>query len=175
VRSRLLAAPLLASGLLLAGCGTGLQATTYTKERAPRDFDNKQLGDIAVRNLGIAPPPSGSSYSPTDTAVLSGGIVNIGDSDDALVAVETPAAGTAMLQAAGATTQSVPIPARSDAGDWSVQLSDLKGELVVGHYVEVTLVFQKAGRLEGLQVPVRIGDTGLDHREANQDPYHSDE
>ena len=193
MRSHLVSAGLLSSALLLSGCGTGLQATTYTKERSPRDFAGASLQGLEVRNLGIAPPATGGTLETSDTAVLTGSVVNTGTTDDTLVGVETDIAATATLtpgtstndgttpgaipspSPAGQSASGVPVPAGGDASDWSVQLTGLRAPLHVGQYVTVTLVFAQAGRLADLQVPVRAGDTGLSDRTPAQDPYKSAE
>ena len=172
MRSRLAPVALVSGALLLAGCGTGLQATTYTKESAPRDFQGATAGDLSIRNLGIAPPASGTGFTAGGgTATLSGGVVNTGTEDDALVGVEAADFGSAQLQLDGADVTSVPVPAGSGASTWTAVLSDPKRDLSAGGYTTVTLLFSKAGRVEGLQVPLRAGDTGLADREAAQDPY----
>jgi copper(I)-binding protein len=175
VRSRLVSAALLSSALLLSGCGTGLQATTYTKELSPRDFDPASVGDLQIRNLGIAPPSSGDTHTAGQTAVLTGAVVNRGTKDDALVAVESSVAGATSLWLNGKTVSEVPVAAGGDAGTWTALLTGLREDLRIGDYVDVTLVFTHAGRLEGAKVPVRIGDTGLGDRDAEQDPYKSAE
>jgi copper(I)-binding protein len=179
VRSRStapLVTALLVTGLLLAGCGTGLQATTYTKETSPRDFNGTSIADLEVRNLGIAAPTSGLTFNPGDSAVLTGSVVNTGTTDDTLVAVESAVATSVTLSDGTATAApTVPIPAGSDAGSWSATLTGLTADVRVGQYVTVTLVFQRAGRLSGLQVPVRSGDNGVEGRTPEQDPYHAPE
>jgi copper(I)-binding protein len=167
---------LLVTGLLLAGCGTGLQATTYTKETSPRDFNGTSIANLEVRNLGIAAPASGLTLTAGANAVLTGSVVNTGTTDDALVAVESAVATSVTLSDAGAAPGStVAIAAGSDAGSWSAILTGLTADLRAGQYVTVTLVFQRAGRLSGLQVPVRAGDNGLEGRTPQQDPYHAPE
>jgi copper(I)-binding protein len=169
-------AALLSSTLLLTGCGTGLKATTYTIERSPRDFRSTGIADLEVRNLGIAGPSTGITIPASSTAVLTGTVVNTGHSDDSVVGVETDVAGTATMWLNGKPVTEVPVPAGGDTGQWSVTLSDLKQDLRVGQYLDVTLVFAHAGRLADLQVPVRTpADTGLDQRTPEQDPYKSAE
>jgi len=167
VRSRLVPAALLSSALLLSGCGTGLHATTYTKERAPRDFANASLADLEVRNLGIAAPSEGDTLTAGQTAVLTGSVVNRGDKDDTLVGIESTAAGASSLYLDGKAVSEVTVPAGGDASTWSALLTGLRNDVRVGSYVEVTLVFRSAGRLEGVKVPVR--------NQPEQDPYKSAE
>jgi copper(I)-binding protein len=158
--------------LLLSGCGTGLQATTYTKEKSPRDFAAASVADLEVHNLGIAPPAQGDTFATSDTATLSGSVIYTGTQDDELIGVESDAAGATSLLLDGRPVPSVPVTAGTDAATWTASLTGLTRELQVGQYVTVTLVFAKAGRLPDLQVPVRAGDTGLDTRTPEQDPYH---
>ncbi|MCU1602423.1 MAG: hypothetical protein JWO22_3132 [Frankiales bacterium] len=173
MRTRLLPAALLASGLLLSGCGTGLQATTYTKEKAPRDFSGATAGDLDIRNLGIAPPSTGIVLKAGDHATLTGSFVNTGTVDDKLVSVSSDAAATATVVPGGTATD-VTIPAGGDADTWSADLV-LKADTSVGQYLTVTLVFERAGTVTDLQVPIRSGDTGLSSRAPEQDPYGSGE
>jgi copper(I)-binding protein len=175
VRSRLVPAALVSSALVLSGCGTGLHAGTYTLEQHPRAFDGKSIADLHVSDLGIAPPISGDTLTTSDTAVMTGGLVNTGTADDALIGVESSVAGSTTLELDGKSVTSLPIPAGGDAGQWSVLLSGLNRDLHVAQYIDVTLVFQRAGRLTGLQVPIRAGDTGLGSRPPAQDPYKSAE
>ena len=175
MRSRLVSATLLSSALLLSGCGVGLHATTYTKELAGRDFAPASAGELQIRNLGIAPPTSGDTHTAGDTAVLTGTIVNTGSSDDALVGVESSVAGATSLWLNGKTVSEVPVAAGSDAGTWTALLTGLREDLRIGDYVSVTLVFAHAGRLEDLQVPVRLGSSdGIGSRSPEQDPYKSE-
>jgi copper(I)-binding protein len=172
VRNRLVPVALVSGALLLGGCGTGLQATTYTKEKAPRDFGLASAGDLEIRNLAIAPPASGDGFAAgTDTASLTGSVVNTGTQDDALIGIEAEDFGSAQLQLNGQDTTSVPVPAGAATGSWTAVLTDPKKDLRAGTYTTVTLVFDRAGRVEGLRVPLRAGDTGLDSRTPAQDPY----
>lgn len=173
MRTRLVPVALVSGALLLGGCGTGLQATTYTKEKNPRDFGGHSAGDLDIRNLGIAAPATGDVFAAggTDSATLSGSVVNTGTSDDALVGIEAQDFGSAQLQVDGQDVTSVPIPAGSGTSSWTAVLTDPKRDLHVGGYTTVTLLFSRAGQVQGLQVPLRAGDTGLDSRTAEQDPY----
>ena len=171
-----MSAALLSSTLLLAGCGTGLKATTYTIERSPRDFRSTSIAQLEVRNVGIGGPSTGITIPAGSTAVLTGTVVNTGDTEDTLVGVEVAEAGTVTMWVAGKPVTEVPVPAGGDTGQWTVTLSGLKQDLRVGQYLDVSLVFAHAGRLADLQVPVRTPvDTGLDERTPEQDPYESAE
>ena len=163
-------AALAVGAALLSGCGTGLQAETY-QEQGRQDGADTTTGNIAVRDLHISPPATGSTIATTDPAVVSGVLVNSGDSADQLLSATSAAAGTAGLQVAGAVATAVPVPAHGTSpATWSIVLTGLTKDLRPGEYVDVTLVFDKAGRTT-LQVPVRAGDNGLADRKAAQNPY----
>ena len=171
---RLVPAALLVA-LALTGCGTGLQNQTY-KERSIRDFDELSIGSLEVRNLGVDAPASGTVIKADEgTAIVTGSVINVGRTADALTAVTTTVADSAQLQIDGTDVSAVPVPAGSDAGTtWAVVLTGLKKDLLVGTYVDITLTFERAGRTEELSIPVRVGDTGLSDREEAQDPYESE-
>ena len=158
------------SAALLSACGTGLQAQTY-KETGRQDGASTDVAQIAVRNLHVTPPLSGSTIGTDEAAVLAGVLVNEGNSDDSLVGASSDAASAAVLEEAGKPVPAVPVPARgSSSTTWSIVLTGLVTDLHAGQYITVTLSFQKAGRTT-VQVPVRAGDNGLEGRVVEQDPY----
>ena len=158
------------SGAALSACGTGLQAQTY-KERTPHEYTNAGVGDLALRNLAIDAPLSGSVITKDDVATLTGTVVNEGTEADALTGASSDAAATAKLLVDGSPVTSVPVPASGTSGTaWAVSLEGLTSDLHVGQYVSITLTFQRAGRTT-VQVPVRSGDNGLGDREPAQNPY----
>ncbi len=164
---------LLASGLVLSGCGTGLQATTYTKETSPRDFKGTTAGDLDIRNLGVLAPPTGIVLKAGDHATLTGSLINTGTEADTLVSVSSADATSATLLPGGTATD-ISIPAGGDNDTWSADLV-LTRDVTVGSYLTVTLQFSRAGAVTDLQVPVRSGDNALGNRGRAQDPYSSGE
>jgi len=164
---------LLASTALLAGCGTGLEATTY-KETGREDGAIADVGGrtgIAVRYLHVEGPALGSTHALGATAALAGALVNNGSTADALVGVSSDLASSARLVLRGQPVTAVPVPALGSAGTaWRVELVGLVRTLHAGTFIPVTLSFAKAGRIT-LQVPVHAGDNALDVREVSQDPY----
>lgn len=161
------------SAVLASGCGTGLHAVTYT-EHGREDGATANLGGltgIAIRNLHILPPTSGLVIPVGATAEVTGGLVNDGAEPDALIGASSDAAGSVQLTLAGTPTSSVPLPPQDAAiQDWTLVLSNLNRPLLAATYVNVTLDFQRAGRIT-LQVPVRPGDSGLASRTPEQNPY----
>ena len=158
------------SAAVLSACGTGLQAQTY-RESGRQDGTNTTLDGVAVRNLYVAPPASGSTIAVADKAVLLGVLVNQGTTSDALVSASTDAAGSATLQENGQPATSIAAPAGgTSTTPWSIVLSGLTAPLQAGRYISVTLVFDKAGRTT-VRVPILAGDNGLADRKAAQNPY----
>ncbi|MCW2601021.1 MAG: LpqE protein [Frankiales bacterium] len=161
-------AALALSAAVLSACGTGLQAQTY-KETGSENGASTTFGGVAVRNLHVTPPPTGSVITTASQAVLSGVLINESAAEDSLVRASSDAAGTATLMEGAKPATSVSIPPASPV-TVSITLSGLTKELRAGDYVTVTLEFSSAGRTT-LQVPVRAGDNGLITRPTQQDPY----
>ena len=57
--------------LVLTGCGTGLRAQTYL-EKSTADSTNDAVGFLAVRNLAVMGPTTGTVWPPTCTSTSSG-------------------------------------------------------------------------------------------------------
>lgn len=159
--STLLAAALLT--LTLSACGVGRDPQTY-RARTPADATNANVGDLALRNAAVLPPPAGQSelaMGGDASATLS--VVNVSGESDTLVSVTSPAASSvALADAAGHTLPSVVIPAHGTAGpqDFAVTLHGITTALRPGMYVALTFTFDKNGRAT-FQVPVRLYDTPL--------------
>ena len=78
------------AALVVAGCSAG--QVTQTDQMKPAVNGNKgDLGDVALRDVLVAYPESGS-YDAGDDAPLTLTIVNVGGTDDELTAVSSPAA-----------------------------------------------------------------------------------
>jgi copper(I)-binding protein len=164
---------LLLSAALLSGCGTGLHSRTY-REHGRQDGAIANVGGrsgIAVRNVHLTPPATGSTYGVGSTAFLTGGLVNGSGTADALVGATSDVAGAVTLLVDDTPTTEVAIPAHGAATTtWALALSSLTRPVSVATYVTVTLEFRSAGRVT-LQVPVFAGDNGLQNRTPEQNPY----
>ena len=164
---------LVLSAALLAACGTGQQSRTY-RENGREDGAAATIGGrtgVAVRNLHVVAPISGSAHEVGSTAFVTGGLINNGASGDALVGASSSVAGAVTLLVDGTPTTEVAIPGNGTApSTWTLALSDLTQGLHAATYVPLTLEFQRAGRVT-IQVPVDAGDNGLGGREAEQEPY----
>jgi copper(I)-binding protein len=152
---------LLAAGLLpfaLTACGSGLHAETY-QERTVEDASNHDLGPLALRDVGIEPPPDAQLNLPAGSdATVHLAIANSVTQADQLVQVTTPAAASAeLVDRTGATATSIPVPPAGlvTPSDFSVRLKGLTRAVMPGMYVDMTFVFQNAGRAT-FQVPVRV-------------------
>jgi copper(I)-binding protein len=90
--------PAVAVGLValgVAGCSSGQVTQTDNLEPAVNG-NQANVGDIALRNVVVAYPESGS-YEAGGDAPLTLTIVNIGGADDELTSVSSPAAGKVEL------------------------------------------------------------------------------
>ena len=153
----------------LSSCGTGLRAQTY-RGRALGDAVNAQVGDLALRNLQVEAVSQEQGAPQGGGALLTGVVVNTGDTDDSLVRASSDVAGEATLVSeAGGTELAVPA-GKTSGTEWAVQLTDLTREVRPGQYVAVTLEFAKAGRTT-VQVPVKTTERTLEDREQLQNPY----
>lgn len=100
--SRLVGAGLagMAAVLALAGCAAGQQAQTVGQKPAI-DGVAADVGQLGLRNAGIAAPSTGSSYAAGGTALLQFVLVNNGATADRLVSVTSPIASSAVVSNAG--------------------------------------------------------------------------
>lgn len=166
--SRRLAAVLLTAAVV-SGCGTGLQAQTY-KESGRSDGTSTDLESLAIRNLHIEPPTSGTTLAAGSSAVLTGSLVNHGDTPETLTTVSTDVAGAVSFTDNGQSSTSITIPAGGSSTEWTAVLNGLNAPIPAGTYISVTLEFTNAGRTT-LHVPMQIGDASLGSREVEQEPY----
>nr|UXE44620.1 hypothetical protein Hi04_10k_c2835_00025 [uncultured bacterium] len=170
---RHICAAVVASAALLAGCGTGLHARTY-QEIGREDGAATNLGGssgVAIRNVHVEPATDGGNLASGTTAFVTGGLINNGTSDEALVGASSTAASSVLLLVDGSPVNQVTLPALGTAPTtWSLALTDLSTTLTPASYVTVTLDFRRAGQVT-LQVPVQPGDTGLQDRTPDQNPH----
>ncbi len=146
----------LAAALLLAGCGAGQSAQTY-HEKATADATNVNVGAIAVRNLAVTAPDSGTVLTRGSDAPVTVTLVNSGTDPDTLVSVTSPAA--ASVAVVGPSCGST-VPARGTTGSsCSLLLQGLTRDLGTGTYVALTLTFAQNGSKE-LLVPVQVTPGG---------------
>jgi copper(I)-binding protein len=150
-----------AAGLLalaLTGCGVGLDPQTY-RERTTHDATNAQVGALALRNIGIEPPPPGQlELGVGKDAQLTLAIVNPTDDPDTLTGVSSAAASaTQLVDRTGHAVTSIDVPARGSlqSGDFGVVLRGLTKALRPAVYVDVTFTFTNNGRTT-VSVPVRL-------------------
>jgi hypothetical protein len=157
-----------AAVLALAGCGAGL-VTQTDNQVAAIDGASANLGGIAIRDVSIPYPQDLNGVYPAGSDVpLQLTIVNQGNIPDTLVSVTTSAAGQVLLQ--GRTTippgTSVTTPGETgssatptapvsplDAGLLRIMLSGTTRPLRAGQNINLTFVFQHAGKAT-LSVPM---------------------
>lgn len=93
---------------VLTGCGAG-QITQTDVQQAAVNGASGTVGAMAVRNAQLAYPDNqDGTYAPGSTAELVVTIVNTGQTDDQLVKITSPAAGSVTID--GSQTGTKPIP-----------------------------------------------------------------
>ena len=138
--------------LLLSGCGSGQFAQTY-QEKAVADATNDAIGAIAVRNLLVVPPTSGTVHPAGSSAPVAVRLVNQGSQPDVLLSASTPAAASVVVT--GPTPQlRVPELGTADPA-YGLLLQNLTRPLPTGTWINLTLTFQVNGTKEML-VPVKV-------------------
>ena len=149
---RLSTATGLAALLLVAGCGSGQRAQTY-QERTTADATNEAIGTIAVRNLAVSAPTTGTVYPVGSSAPVTVTLVNEGGEPDTLVSASSPAASSVVVT--GPTPQ-LQVP-RLGATDptYGLLLQGLTRPLQTGTYIELTMRFQRNGE-KTMLVPVQV-------------------
>lgn len=95
--------------VVLAACGAG-QITQTDTQSSGVNGANANVGQIALRDVQLSPPPDPKAgYDTGAAAVLVATIVNTGLTSDALVKVTTPAAVDVLVD--GSATGTSPLPA----------------------------------------------------------------
>lgn len=146
----------------LTGCGVGLNAETY-KERTAIDAANQTVGQLALRDVAISPPPTGQQLAAGSDASATLTIVNPGPNPDRLTSVTSDgAASVDLLDRTGQVTQGIDIPAFGSVGpdDFSLQIRGLKQALWPAQYLLMTFTFAQNGS-RTFHVPVRGWRTPL--------------
>ncbi|MEO6879438.1 MAG: copper chaperone PCu(A)C [Mycobacteriaceae bacterium] len=157
-----------AAVLLVAGCGSG-QVGTIGSQVAAVNGGQGQSDKIAVRDVTIQFPSTGSTYSAGQDAPLQFTISNSGTTPDELESVTTPAGqvtlsgskqvpGQATLvsvaqEASDGTSIPPASPANNAAGLVQARITGLTQPLKPGLNVSVTFTFAKAG---AITVPVPL-------------------
>lgn len=166
---------LLLSPVALSACSAGQVTQTATQER-DKVGAMAQVGDISLRAVELE-APRGGSYDAGDDAELMLAIVNGGQEDDTLVAVDGDGFGDVEIGAGpttgsasgGAASDEIDIPAGGtvfvDGDDVSIALSDLDDPLTVAQYLELTFTFENAGEVT-LPVTVSTPEDEQDRGEA---------
>ncbi|MCW0214153.1 MAG: hypothetical protein OJJ54_12405 [Pseudonocardia sp.] len=167
--------------LLLAGCGSGMQAQTSEQVAAVAGA-NTEAGTILIRNAEITYPveipDSANVYRTGSVAPLSMTIVNTGNSGDRLVSATSPA-GTVTITGNGSLpSQRALVAAEAGAEPTpgattiTVEITGLREDIRAGLSYPVVLNFEKAGPVT-VQVPVGApSEPREDHPEAAGEGGH---
>jgi copper(I)-binding protein len=150
---------LLVSPVALSACSAGQVTQTATQER-DKTGGMAQVGALTLRQVRLFAPDEGR-YERGDDAVLRLAVVNNGSEADTLVDVSGEGFGGVEFddgsRRRSSSVEGIEIPADSavfiDGDELAVTLTDLDKELTTGQYLEVTLVFQKSGKVT---IPVTV-------------------
>jgi copper(I)-binding protein len=141
---------LLLSPVALSACSAGQVTQTATQER-DKTGAQAQVGDITLRQVRLE-EPRGGRYEAGDDAELLLAIVNGGEDTDTLVGVEGDGFSDAEI-----SDDAIEIPRDTTVfvgeNRTSVTLHDLDESLTTGQYLEITLTFENAGKID---VPVTV-------------------
>lgn len=109
----------LTGALVLTGCAAGQRAQT-ANEHSVVDGGTADVGQIGIRNAGLAAPAAVAGYQAGEGASLVAAIVNNGTSADVLVSVTSAAATSVQMgTAAPAATTGPPSPSAPSSGSAS--------------------------------------------------------
>ncbi len=185
-RPVLTASTMIASVVLLAGCGVGQSPQTY-QYKAQSNATNANAGLLmALRNVHLTAVNQGQSYAKGEDATVAMVLVNSSTTEDVLQSASSPAASSVELQGADGAFV---LPGGQSVQDYSLKLVGLTEELFPASFVELTMVFKNAGSVT-LSVPVRtsyeqpekvpydVGEVGSDgeplEKVSGQSPEGSD-
>jgi copper(I)-binding protein len=158
---------LLLSPIALTACSAGQVTQTSTQER-DKTGGQAQVGSITLRAAELE-SPRGGVYEDGDDADLALAIVNGGQDDDTLTAVEGEGFADAEIDADGEDELVIPadesVFVGSD-GDAEITLTDLDEGLTVGQYLDLTLTFENAG-----EVDIRVTVANPDEAEEREEAY----
>jgi copper(I)-binding protein len=176
---------LLLSPVVLGACSAG-QVTQTESQVRDKTGAQARVGDILIRQAQLLSPRSGS-YEQGDDADLQVALVNSGTEDDTLVGVEGEGFGSAEIENASSSGSASSSPSRGSsqelelpAGgavfvgedtDATITLTDLDEGITVGQYLELTLVFEKAGEVT---LPISVANPGEEDRGEAFD-FHEEE
>ncbi|SFE12015.1 copper chaperone PCu(A)C [Blastococcus tunisiensis] len=165
---------LLLSPVALSACSAGQVTQTATQER-DKVGAMAQIGDITLRAAELE-TPRGGSYDAGDDAELTLALVNGGQDDDTLVAVDGEGFGDVEIEGPGSSDE-IEIAAGQTVfvgeDDASIRLTDLDDPLITGQFLELTLTFENAGEVT-LPVTVSTPDDVQDRGETF-DFHHEEE
>lgn len=175
----------LLSPVALSACGAGQVTQTATQDR-DKTGATASAGDITVRQVQLV-SPRGGTYDEGDDADVRMAIINSGEKDDTLTAVDGDGFGSAEISGtsnstsatgSGASSGEIELPADSAVfiggkdDDYSITLTDLDDSLTVGQYVTLVLTFENAGEIT-VRATVATPDEALDRGEGFD--FHQEE
>lgn len=164
----------LAAALIAASSIVGLPALAQMKMAEPGDAMATEITDGAEAELGALKITGGYAFATLPNSPVAGGfltVTNTGDTDDTLIAAASDIAGMVQIHEMSMDgdimkmrelEDGLPIPAGGTVqlmpGGFHVMFMKLKGPLVDGEEVTLTLTFEKAGDIQ-MTFPIKARPT----------------
>ncbi|MGY1606651.1 copper chaperone PCu(A)C [Geodermatophilus sp. SYSU D00700] len=154
-RTSLLATTAAALALLVTACSTGQDAET-TQEVPDTPGVDGSVGQVALDDVFL---DADATIAAGDSVGLRGALTNDADTDDRLVSVSTPSAGSVVLldEQGDSSPDGIDLPADGSVdatqGQVRMQLDDVTADIATSDTVSVTFAFENAGQVQ-LDVPV---------------------
>ncbi|MGY1666116.1 copper chaperone PCu(A)C [Geodermatophilus sp. SYSU D00696] len=144
-----------ARALLVTACSTGQDAET-TQEVPDTPGVDGSVGQVALDDVFL---DADATIAAGDSVGLRGALTNDADTDDRLVSVSTPSAGSVVLldEQGDSSPDGIDLPADGSVdatqGQVRMQLDDVTADIATSDTVSVTFAFENAGQVQ-LDVPV---------------------
>ncbi|MGY1794301.1 copper chaperone PCu(A)C [Geodermatophilus sp. SYSU D00525] len=141
--------------LLATACSTGQDAETAQETPDTPGVDGS-VGQVALDDVYL---DADATIAAGDSVALRGALTNDADTDDRLVSVSTPSAGSVALldEQGGSSPDGIDLPADGSVdatqGQVRMQLDDVTADITTADTVPVTFAFRNAGQVQ-LDVPV---------------------
>ncbi|MGY1673026.1 copper chaperone PCu(A)C [Geodermatophilus sp. SYSU D00710] len=154
-RTSLPATTAAALALLVTACSTGEDAETTLEVPDTPGVDGS-VGQVALDDVFL---DADATIAAGDSVGLRGALTNDADTDDRLVSVSTPSAGSVVLldEQGDSSPDGIDLPADGSVdatqGQVRMQLDDVTADIATSDTVSVTFAFENAGQVQ-LDVPV---------------------
>ena len=146
-----------ATAMSVSACGASLDAQTY-QERNNAESSNAAVGQLAIRDVAVAPPRSAKGYEVGDDAIVKITVTNAGTEPDRLIEV-TSSAAREVAVIAGEKEGDLVVPPLGSTGSFvTFELRGLTRALRPGEYVDLSLRFADNGTTDLLAPVMTTGE-----------------